>query len=49
MEAVAKQVLSYPAKEMKIKQKKTMALQVIQQTQTISDIAKENQAWFKRG
>ena len=43
MKAAAKQDISYPAKEMNIKQKKTMVLQAIQQTQTISDIAKENQ------
>ena len=43
MEAVAKQITSYPAKEMDIKQKKTIALQVIHQKQTITNIAQENQ------
>ena len=43
MEAVAKQITSYPAKEMDIKQKKTIVLQVIHQKQTITNIAQENQ------
>ena len=43
MEAAVKQITSYPAKEINIKQKKTMALQVIHQKQTITNIAKENQ------
>ena len=29
MKAVVKQIISYPAKEMNIKQKKTIALQVV--------------------
>ena len=45
MEAAVKQAPSYSAKEMNIKQKKTIALQVykIHQKQTITNIAKENQ------
>ena len=43
MEAAAKRSVTYPAKILKFHQKKKMALQVIKQTQTISDIAKENQ------
>ena len=43
MEAVAKQVTSYRATEMNIKQKKTMALQVIRGEESITHLAKENQ------
>jgi len=43
MEAVVKQIISYPAKDMHIKQKKTVALQAIRQTQTITNIANEKQ------
>ena len=40
MEAVAKQITSYSAKEMNIKQKKTIALQVI---------PFKKRAWFRNG
>ena len=43
MEAAIKQKPSYLASKMNIKQKKTIALQVMRQKQTISNIAKENQ------
>ncbi len=43
MKAAVKQGLSYPASKMNINQKKTIALQVIHQTQPITDIARENQ------
>ena len=42
MEAAVKQAPSYSAKEMNIKQKKTIALQTIRRTHSITDIAKEN-------
>ena len=43
MEVSTNRTVSYLAKEMNIKQKKTIALQVIHQKQTITNIAKENQ------
>ena len=42
LEMVAKQVTSYPAKGMNIKQKKAVALQALRQAQMITSIAKEN-------
>ncbi len=43
MEAAVEQKASYPARAMNIKQKKTIALQVIHQIQPVTDIARENQ------